>query len=57
MLMVISKLMGNRFKNQSITAHNDSQKSRIEDWMEKGELANTDNAAVLHVGFIIPQLY
>jgi hypothetical protein len=55
--MVISKLMGNRFKNQSITAHNDSQKSRIEDWMEKGELANTDNAAVLHVGFIIPQLY
>ena len=36
-------------------AHNDSQKSRMEDWMEKGELVHTDDEAVLHVGFIITQ--
>lgn len=55
--MVILKLMGNRFKNQLIIVYNDFQKSRIEDWMEKGELVNIDNAVVLYVGFIIFQLY
>lgn len=34
-------------------AHNDSQKHRMEDWMEKGELMNNDDEAILHVGFII----
>lgn len=34
-------------------AHNDSQKNRIEDWMEKGELMRNVDEAILHVGFII----
>lgn len=38
-------------------AHNDSQKSGMEDWMEKGELMNTEDKAVLNAGFIHTQVY
>lgn len=38
-------------------AFNDSQKGRMENWLEKGELMNIEDEMVLNTDSIITQVY